>query len=108
MIQDISYFNHTLEQMEIKGTHKKIWLKQFKKDPKKATQQFYEKLERMYNGWGVWEFAKKLLIQHHPHLGHEVPPQKPRHDGKKTWEEIYEENHFKWGDAMYDYELLLQ
>ena len=73
MIQDISYFNHTLDEMKIQGTHKRIWLKQFKRDPKKTTQQFYNKLDRLYSGWRGWEIAKKLLIEAHPNLKEPQP-----------------------------------
>tara|TARA_R110002020_G_scaffold475347_2_gene709708 strand:+ start:1394 stop:1801 length:408 start_codon:yes stop_codon:yes gene_type:complete len=133
MIQDISYFNHTLDEMKIQGTHKRIWLKQFKRDPKKTTQQFYNKLDRLYSGWRGWEIAKKLLIEAHPNLKEpqpwagyerdgvtlqeeqvEPPPVEPQpwtgyevtppEPRILTWDEIYKLNNYRWGCSMYDWE----
>jgi len=105
MIQDISYFNHTLDEMKIQGTHKRIWLKQFKRDPAKTTQQFYNKLDRLYSGWRGWEIAKKLLIEAHPNLKEEEQVETPPEPQRiLTWDEIYKLNNYRWGDSMWDWE----
>ena len=129
-LQDIRFFNHTLDEMNITGTRKRLWLKQFKSDPQKTTQQFYNKLERMYSGWKVWEIAKVLLIRKYPNLAavpeernsvlkercsaipsvphqrNELPPVPKISVTTEKFDLDYflKINNGKWGDAHYDYD----
>lgn len=110
MIQDIRYFDHTLSEMNITGMRKRFWLKQFKSDPQKTTQQFYDKLERMYSGWRAWEIAKILLINKYPNLA--AVPEHPVPKISVTTEKLdldyfLEVNNGKWGDAHFDYDQYL-
>lgn len=104
-LQDIRFFNHTLDEINITGTRKRLWLKQFKSDPQKTTQQFYNKLERMYSGWKVWEIAKVLLIRKYPNLAAVPEPPAPKisvSTEKFDLDYFLKINNGKWGDAHYD------
>jgi hypothetical protein len=94
-------FVNSLNQMRITGTPKRLWIKQFRRDPKKACQSYFTKLDNMYSGKHFWEVAKQVIISSRktePEIIEEIEPI------IKDWDYFYRINNYSWGDTMYDWE----
>tara|TARA_B100001094_G_scaffold315423_1_gene355393 strand:+ start:196 stop:558 length:363 start_codon:yes stop_codon:yes gene_type:complete len=105
---DLQSFVHTLNSMGIQGIKRKFWLKIYNKDPKKAAEMFYDKLDRQYEGQRQWEIAKYLLLKKYPHFAGEPDPE-PKIEPEPVPEPItYNLEYFlringgRWGCASID------
>ena len=88
------YFENSLNNLGIIGQARRLWLRVFSKDPRRATD-------------GI--LAKTIDI-----LGKEKLCQRPISEviveeelvDENSWEYIYKINNYRWGDAMYDWDLI--
>ena len=64
----ITYFINCLNLLNVQGQKRKMWLTIFRKNPAKAGEMFYDKLEREYGDTQIWEQAKKLILEKRPEL----------------------------------------
>lgn len=92
------YFLNTLDNLGIKGIRKRFWLKMYRENQAHATQMFYNKLERDYEGERRWVIAKKLLLKKHPHFSISEPEPEPVFN----LEYFLKLNDGRWGCAMED------
>jgi len=86
-------FENSLNNLGIIGQARRIWLSVFRKDPRRATQGIFNKIVDIV---GVPE----------PRPISEVIVEEEELVDKNSWEYIYKINGYRWGDAMYDWELV--
>ena len=107
-------FVNSLNQMGFRGIQKRLWIKQFHRDPKKACQSYFTKLDNMYSGKYFWEVAKQVIISSRktePEIIEEIVEEEIKaHEPCvraaviKDWEYFYRINNYRWGCSMYDFE----
>ena len=88
-------FERSLDQGGISGTAKRLWLKLFKRNPTKAAKDYFKKIDREYSGLGVWETAKKLLLEKRADIFAEPVIY--------NWDYCVKINNGRWGDCCYDW-----
>ena len=101
----ITYFINCLNLLNIQGQKRKMWLNSFKKNPVKAGEMFYDKLEREYGDTQIWEVAKKVILEKRPELkkGPIVPIPEPEPEPEIIdFEYFFRRNKGSWGCCMYD------
>ena len=101
---NITYFINCLNLLNIQGQKRKMWLNSFKKNPVKAGEMFYDKLEREYGDTKIWEVAKKVILEKRPELKGEgpiVPIPEPEPE-IIDFEYFFRRNKGSWGCCMYD------
>tara|TARA_R110002020_G_scaffold115244_2_gene265007 strand:+ start:37 stop:366 length:330 start_codon:yes stop_codon:yes gene_type:complete len=95
-------FVNSLNQMGFRGIQKRLWIKQFHRDPKKACQSYFTKLDNMYSGQHFWEVAKQVIISSRK-IDQEII-EEIEEEVIKDWDYFYRINNYSWGDTMYDWE----
>tara|TARA_R100000781_G_scaffold111608_1_gene78193 strand:+ start:182 stop:529 length:348 start_codon:yes stop_codon:yes gene_type:complete len=101
-------FVNSLNEMGFRGMQKRLWIKQFRRDPKKACQSYFTKLDNMYSGQHFWEVAKQVIISSRKLEEDNVPDSwediEEIEPIIKDWDYFYRINNYSWGDTMYDWE----
>ena len=101
----ITYFINCLNLLNVQGQKRKMWLTIFRKNPAKAGEMFYDKLEREYGDTQIWEQAKKLILEKRPELKKDTTEAEPIPEPEPEiidFDYFLRRNKGSWGCCMYD------
>ena len=97
MVYDIEEFKNSLNNLNLSPTVKRLWVKQFNKNPEVACNNYFRKMELLYSGMRFWEIAKSIILKNTAPIPEPVPI-------VKDFQYFRDLNDGKWGDMMYDIE----
>jgi len=112
MVYDLQEFKNSLNNLKLSPTAKRLWVKQFNKNPELTCNNYFRKMDLLYSGMRFWEIAKSIILKHKQEpkgsiaasLLEEIIPEDIAVPEVIDFQYFYRLNNFRWGDTMLDVE----
>ena len=114
MVYDLQEFKNSLNNLELSPTAKRLWVKQFNKNPELTCNNYFRKMDLLYSGMRFWEIAKGIILKHRQEEEIAVPEEiAVNAEGVIAanaapevidFQYFYRLNNYRWGDTMIDVE----
>ena len=101
MVYDLQEFKNSLNNLELTPTAKRLWVKQFNKNPELTCNNYFRKMDLLYSGMRFWEIAKGIILKHRQE---EIIPEEIAGPEVIDFQYFYRLNNYRWGDTMIDVE----
>ena len=92
----VEEFKNSLNNLNLSPTSKRLWLKQFHKNPELTCDNYFKKMDLMFAGKAFWELAKEVIlrVKHDDEVEEPTPP-----EPVKDFQYFYRQNNYLWGET---------